>query len=72
MHLLERISIHNWYLIDALDIEIRGATGLVGPTGVGKSSILDAVQTVISGNNRNILDLNESSEGRSGRQVRDY
>ena len=49
MHLLTRICLQNWYLIDAKDIDIQGATALVGPTGAGKSSIQDAIQTVITG-----------------------
>lgn len=72
MHLLTRICLQNWYLIDAKDIEIKGATALVGPTGAGKSSIQDAIQTVITGANQNRLTLNPSASGKSTRTVLEY
>lgn len=72
MHLLSRICLQNWYLIDAKDIEIDGATALVGPTGAGKSSIQDAIQTVITGANQNRLNLNPSASGKSARSVLEY
>src|SRR5215213_4482661 len=72
MHLLTRICLQNWYLIDAKDIEIEGATALVGPTGAGKSSIQDAIQTVITGANQNRLTLNPSASGKSTRTVLEY
>ena len=72
MYELTRISLHNWYLIDALDIRIDGHTAVIGQTGAGKSSILDAIQTVISGNNRNMLELNAAAGNERSRSVRDY
>ncbi|KQT52111.1 MULTISPECIES: SbcC/MukB-like Walker B domain-containing protein [unclassified Aureimonas] len=72
MYSLRRISISNWYLIDAKDIEIRGEAALIGPTGAGKSSIQDAIQTVIAGGNQNRLHLNASASGRSSRSVLEY
>lgn len=72
MHVLTRISLQNWYLIDAIDIEIKGATALVGPTGAGKSSIQDAIQTVITGASKNRLHLNPSASGKSERSVFEY
>lgn len=72
MHQLTRICIQNWYLIDALDIDIKGATALVGPTGAGKSSVQDAIQTVITGANQNRLHLNPSASGKSSRNVLEY
>lgn len=72
MHLLSRICLQNWYLIDAKDVEINGATALVGPTGAGKSSIQDAIQTVITGANQNRLNLNPSASGKSARSVLEY
>src|SRR5690606_38524473 len=58
MYKLTRVSLHNWYLVDALDIEIHGSTAIIGQTGAGKSSVLDAIQTALSGNNRNVIELN--------------
>lgn len=72
MHELIRISLQNWYLIDAIDIDVVGATALIGPTGAGKTSIQDAIQTAITGNNSRRVNLNASASGRSERSVRDY
>ncbi len=72
MYQLERICLHNWNTIEAKDIEVRGATGIIGPTGVGKSSVLDAIQTVIAGGNARAVDLNASTEGKSDRSIHEY
>jgi energy-coupling factor transporter ATP-binding protein EcfA2 len=69
---LTDIAISNWYLIRREQIRIRGAAALVGPTGAGKSTIFDAVGTVLAGNNASRLALNASASGRSARTVRDY
>ena len=60
MYELENISLHNWYLFEAEDVSIWRETGIIGGTGAGKSSLLDAIQTVMSGNNRNVIDLNSA------------
>jgi energy-coupling factor transporter ATP-binding protein EcfA2 len=72
MHLLTRVCLQNWYLVDAIDIEIVGSTALVGPTGAGKSSFADAIQTVLTGANTNRLNLNPSASGKSSRSVLEY
>ncbi len=72
MYLLTDIALSNWYLIRHEQIRIRGASALVGPTGAGKSTIFDAVGTVLAGNNASRLVLNASASGRSARTVRDY
>lgn len=72
LYLLTDIALSNWYLIRHEQIRIRGATALVGPTGAGKSTIFDAVGTVLAGNNASRLALNASASGRSARTVRDY
>ncbi len=72
MYELSRISMHNWYLVDALDVPLSGHTAIIGQTGAGKSSILDAIQTVISGNNRNMLELNAAAGEQRSRSVKDY
>ena len=69
---LTDIALSNWYLIRREQIRIRGAAALVGPTGAGKSTIFDAVGTVLAGNNASRLALNASASGRSARTVRDY
>lgn len=72
MYRLTDIVLSNWYLIRREQIRIRGAAALVGPTGAGKSTIFDAVGTVLAGNNASRLALNASASGRSARTVRDY
>ncbi|WP_375456384.1 SbcC/MukB-like Walker B domain-containing protein, partial [uncultured Methylobacterium sp.] len=72
MYRLTDIALSNWYLVRREQIRIRGATALVGPTGAGKSTIFDAVGTVLAGNNASRLALNASASGRSARTVRDY
>lgn len=72
MYVLTDIAISNWYLIRREQIRLRGAAALVGPTGAGKSTIFDAVGTVLAGNNASRLALNASASGRSARTVRDY
>jgi len=72
MHKLVRVCLQNWYLIDNLDIEIEGATALIGPTGSGKTSIFDAIQTVLAGNRKQILRLNAAADAGSHRTVREY
>lgn len=73
MYLLERISLANWNLLVVEDIEIREATALIGSVGVGKSSILDAIQTVITGNQKRRMGLNRAAGAeRSKRTVQEY
>lgn len=72
MHKLVRICLQNWYLVDALDVNIKGSAAFVGPTGAGKSSLQDAIQTVIQAVNHNRLELNQSASGKSERTVREY
>lgn len=72
MYALERICFHHWNLLIAEDIEVRGATALIGAIGSGKSSILDGIQTVISGNRKNDLRLNRAAGARSKRTVLEY
>ena len=73
MYKLHRISLHNWNLLAAQDIEIRGTTALIGATGIGKSSLLDALQVCLTGNpGRANLNSAASRKKRSERTVRDY
>ena len=64
MYRLTDIALSNWYLIRREQIRIRGAAALVGPTGAGKSTIFDAVGTVLAGNNASRLALNAAASGR--------
>ncbi|MFT2112590.1 SbcC/MukB-like Walker B domain-containing protein [Marinomonas sp. 2405UD68-3] len=74
MKKLNRIILVNWYLLGAEEIEIRGNTAIIGPTGSGKSSLLDAIQTVLTGASKRHLNYNASAnDGKaSGRSIRSY
>lgn len=73
MYKLTKVSLINWYLVSAEDVEIRDATALIGPTGAGKSSIQDAIQTVVCGGNRRYIRPNASTDNkRSDRRIIDY
>jgi energy-coupling factor transporter ATP-binding protein EcfA2 len=72
MHDLMRISFHNWYAFEALDLDVGGTMALVGPTGAGKSAVLDAIQTVLTGANHNFLALNASAGQQRNRTIVGY
>lgn len=73
MYNLTRVSLQNWYLASAKDINLRDSIAFIGPTGAGKSSIQDAIQTVICGGNHRRVNLNASASGATaGRKVIDY
>jgi len=76
MIVAKAIAMVRWYAFDAEDIELRGDTAFIGDNGVGKSSILDAVQLVLTGGNRRFFRPNaraDDSTHRTGRRtVRDY
>ncbi|MFT5421989.1 MAG: hypothetical protein ACI9D5_002755 [Candidatus Endobugula sp.] len=75
MHKLTGITLVNWYLFGAETIPFEGNSLLIrGANGVGKSSVLDAIQTILAGGDENVLSMNAaSSDGkRSGRTIRSY
>lgn len=73
MYELVRLSLMNWNLIELEDIEIDGTTALIGKVGVGKSTLLDAMQTLLSGNQRSRLQLNRAAgQKASKRSVQEY
>lgn len=72
MYRLERIVLNNWGRLDPQDVEIRGATAILGPTGAGKSTIVDALQVIMTGANSRYYDLNKSTGGPNERTIRDY
>ncbi|TCU53594.1 uncharacterized protein YPO0396 [Novosphingobium sp. PhB57] len=72
MHELERIVLHQWGVLASQDIDLRGSVAILGPTGAGKSTIIDALQVIITGANTNFYDLNKSTGGRNERRIRDY
>lgn len=72
MKLLNRIILVQWYLIEAIQIDIDGNIAIVGPNAAGKSSILDAVQAVLMGGNMNMIRLNASAGEKSKRSLMEY
>lgn len=67
-----RFSAFNWYLVSAKDIDIRDATAFIGPTGSGKSSMEDGIQTVVCGGSHRHIHTNASASGKSDRKIIDY
>jgi len=72
MHELVRLAFHNWYVLQAVELDVNGMIAVIGPTGAGKSAILDGLQVVITGDNHNFIDLNPSAGERSDRTVLSY
>lgn len=72
MKLLNRIILVQWYLLEAIQIDIEGNTAIVGPNAAGKSSILDAVQAVLMGGNQQMMRLNASAGEKSKRNLMEY
>lgn len=61
MKQLKRISLVQFYLHEAFDIEVEGATAFLGPNGSGKSSTLDAIQIAMLGGNQQYARFNSQS-----------
>ncbi len=60
---LRRIVLVNWYLFDNIDLAIKGDVVLLkGANGSGKSSLLDAIQTVLAGADKTKLSYNAQSD----------
>lgn len=72
MKRLVRLLLVNWYRLEAESIEIDGHTAFIGPNASGKSSLLDAIQTVLVGGDKRQLSLNASAGEKSTRSIRDY
>ena len=54
MKLLNRIRLVNWHLFENTTISCHGTTYFIGVNGVGKSTILDAVQFALVGGQREV------------------
>ena len=54
MKLLTRIRLINWHLFENVTISCQGTTYFIGVNGVGKSTILDAVQFALVGGQRDV------------------
>jgi uncharacterized protein YPO0396 len=54
MKQLTRIRLINWHLFENTTINCRGTTYFIGVNGVGKSTILDAIQFAVVGGQREV------------------
>ena len=72
MKKLSKIIMIQWYLFDAEELRVNGATAIVGANAAGKSSILDGVQIVLAGGNKNKIGLNKGSNEGGKREIREY
>lgn len=54
MKLLTRIRLINWHLFENTTITCQGTTYFIGINGVGKSTVLDAVQFALVGGQRDV------------------
>jgi uncharacterized protein YPO0396 len=54
MKLLTRIRLINWHLFENATISCQGTTYFIGVNGVGKSTVLDAVQFALVGGQRDV------------------
>ncbi|ACJ00838.1 SbcC/MukB-like Walker B domain-containing protein [Rhodospirillum centenum] len=69
-HLI-RIGMINWHLLPATDIDVSGDIGVIGENRSGKSTLLDLIQVVVTGNNGRYLRLNASAtDGNRKRSLR--
>lgn len=71
---LRRILLVDWSLFRVEQIDIAGMTGLIGANGAGKSAVIDAMQTVLTGANMSTIRFNASAQtaSKSKRSIRDY
>lgn len=74
---LRNLALVNWHTVaKPRDIPMRGAVGVFGPNRAGKSTLLDAIHTVMLSNDRSVMQLNAAAntEGkrRNKRSVHSY
>lgn len=72
MKTLSKVIMIQWYRMQAVEIPIVGNTAFIGDNGAGKSALLDAIQTVLTGANKNNLVLNRGSNEASSRKLWEY
>lgn len=65
---LRRMGLINWHILPAMDIDIAGHAGVIGENRSGKTTLLDMIQVVMTGNGRRYRKLNASAtdSGRKG------
>ncbi len=71
MKQLTRIRLINWHLFENITITCQGTTYFIGVNGVGKSTILDAIQFVLVGGQRDVK-FNQAAMAGSQRSLTSY
>lgn len=70
---LQKIILVQFYLYEAIELDITGHAAVLGPNGSGKTSLLDAIQIAFMGAHGGYLAFNaQSTGGRNKRSVREY
>jgi len=72
MKTLTKAIVIQWYRLEAVEIPIVGSTAFIGDNGAGKSALLDAIQTVLTGANKHLMVLNRGSNEQSSRKLWEY
>jgi len=72
MKTLTKVVLIQWFRLEAVEIPIIGNTAFIGDNGAGKSALLDAIQTVLTGANKRLLVLNRGSNEQSSRKLWEY
>lgn len=70
---LTKVVMVQFYLYDAIELDLNGHTAILGPNGSGKTSLLDAIQIAMMGAHGTYLAFNaQSTGGRNKRNIREY
>ncbi len=73
MYQLKRVHLIQFFLFQAETLELDRTTAIIAPNGAGKSALLDALQIVMLGADRNQIRFNAQAGGsHRARSIRDY
>ncbi|TAN13666.1 MAG: hypothetical protein EPN34_01235 [Burkholderiaceae bacterium] len=73
MQKLERVHLVQFFLFERKTLELDTTTAIIAPNGAGKSALLDALQIVLLGGDRNRIRFNAQAGGTTrARTLRDY
>ncbi len=73
MYQLKRTHLVQFFLFQAETLELDATTAIIAPNGAGKSALLDALQIVMLGADRNQIRFNAQAGGsHRARSIRDY
>lgn len=73
MQQLKQFHLVQFFLFEAQTLDIERTTAIIAPNGAGKSALLDALQIVLFGADRNQIRFNAQAGGtHRARSIRDY